>query len=66
MSYLRYLRSFAHSGVQHILCCVFFFLLLVYAMLLVSLVCLFLIGHSFIKMRELSSHRRFSMFNLDK
>ena len=24
MSYLRYLCSFAHSGVQHILCCVFF------------------------------------------
>ena len=23
MSYLRYLRLFAHIGVQHILCCVF-------------------------------------------
>jgi hypothetical protein len=23
MSYLRYLCLFAHSGVQHILCCVF-------------------------------------------
>jgi hypothetical protein len=65
MSYLRYLCSFAHSGVQHILCCVFF-RLLVYTMLPVSLVCLYLIGHSFIEMRGLSSHRHFSMSNFDK
>ena len=35
---------FAHSGVQHILCCVF--LRLVYHMLPVSLDCPFLIAHS--------------------
>jgi hypothetical protein len=34
MSYLRYLRLFANSGVQHILCCVFF--------VLPTLCCLFL------------------------
>ena len=39
MSYLRYLCLFAHSGVQHILWCVGFFL--VYPMLLVSLDCPF-------------------------
>jgi hypothetical protein len=50
MLYLRYLCLFAHSGVLHILCCVFgFFLLclwflpLVYPMLPVSLDCPFLI-----------------------
>jgi hypothetical protein len=37
MSYLRYLCLFAHTGVQHILCCVF--LRLVYPMLPVSLCC---------------------------
>jgi hypothetical protein len=40
MSYLRYLCLFAHSGVQHILCCVFaffvFVLCLVYPILPVS------------------------------
>jgi hypothetical protein len=41
MSYLRYLCLFAHSNVQHILCCVF--LRLVYPMLPVSLDCPFLI-----------------------
>ena len=35
MPYLRYLCLFAHSGVQHILCCVF--LRLLYPMLPVSL-----------------------------
>jgi hypothetical protein len=30
MSFLRYLCLFAHSGVQHILCCVFCFVLLPY------------------------------------
>ena len=45
MSYVGYL--FAHSGVQHILCCVFCFVCrrLVYPMLSVSLYCLFLICH---------------------
>jgi hypothetical protein len=46
MSYLRYLCLFAHSNVQHILCCVFIcfaFLRLVYPMLPVSLDCPFLI-----------------------
>ena len=28
MSYLRYVCLFAHSNVQHILCCLFFFVLL--------------------------------------
>ena len=46
MSYLRYLCLFAHSGVQHILCCVFvlfvFVLCFVYPMLSVSLDCPFL------------------------
>ena len=38
MSYLRYLRLFSYSGVQHILCCFcFVFLRLVYLMLPVSL-----------------------------
>jgi len=48
MSYLRWL--FGHSGVQHILCCVFalfvFVLCLVYAMLPVSLYCPFFIAPS--------------------
>jgi hypothetical protein len=45
MSYLRY---FAYSGVQHILCCVFFFLYLrlVYPMMRVSLDCRFFIAPS--------------------
>ena len=48
MSYLRYLCLFVHSGVQHILCCVFVFycLRLVYPMLPVSLDCPFLIAPS--------------------
>ena len=48
MSYLRYLCLFAHSGVQHILCCVFcvVFLRLVFLMLPVSLDCPFLISPS--------------------
>ena len=48
MSYLLYLCLFAHSGVQHILCCVFvlFFLCLVYPMLSVSLDCPVLIASS--------------------
>jgi hypothetical protein len=45
MSYLRQLCSFEQSGVQHILCRVFCFVLLrlVYPMLLVSLDCPFVI-----------------------
>ena len=42
MSFLRYLCALAHSGVQHILCCVFLFLFVlcfVYPMLPVSLDC---------------------------
>jgi len=46
MPYLRYLCLLAYSGVQHILCCVFVFLRLVYIMLHVSLDCLFLIALS--------------------
>jgi len=46
MFYLRYLSLFAHSGVQHILCCVFVFLGLVYPMLPVSLESPFLIAPS--------------------
>ena len=44
MSYLRYLCLFAHSGVQHILCCVFvgFFFVLLPGFL----ECPFLIGPS--------------------
>ena len=30
MSYLRYLCLFAHSGVQHILCCVFALFFFIY------------------------------------
>jgi hypothetical protein len=44
MSYLRYLCLFVHSGVQHILCCVF--LCLVYRMLPVSVVWPFLVAPS--------------------
>ena len=44
MSYLRYLCLFVHSGVQHILRCVF--LRLVYPMSPVSLDCHFLIAPS--------------------
>jgi len=44
MSYLRYLCLFAHSGVQHILCCVF--LRIVYPMFTVSMDCSFLIAPS--------------------
>jgi len=39
MFYLRYFCLFVYSGVQHILCCVFVFLRLVYPMLPVSLDC---------------------------
>ena len=50
MSYLRYLCLCAHSGVQHILGCVFvlfvFVLCLEYTMLPVSLDCPFLIAPS--------------------
>ena len=51
MSYLRYLCLFVYSGVQHILCSVFFGfvclrLVFVFPMLPVSLDCLFLIAHS--------------------
>ena len=46
MSYLRYLCLFTYSGVQHILCCVFVFLRLVYTMLPVSLDCPCLIAPS--------------------
>jgi hypothetical protein len=50
MSYLRHLCLFAHSGVQHILCCVFvlfvFVLSLVHPMLPVSMECLFLFASS--------------------
>jgi len=42
MSYIRYLCLFAHSGVEHILCCVF--VLLSLSILPVSLDCPFLIG----------------------
>ena len=44
MFYLSYLYLFAHSGVQHILCCVF--LCLLYPMFPVSLGCPFLIAPS--------------------
>jgi len=48
MSYLRHLRLFAYSDVQHILCCGFdlFLLRFVYPMLPVSLDCPFLIAPS--------------------
>jgi hypothetical protein len=50
MSYLRYLCLFAHSVVQHKLCCVFalfvFVLCLVYHILPVCLDCPFLIANS--------------------
>jgi hypothetical protein len=44
MSYLRYLCLFAHSDVQHMLCCVF--LRLMYTMWQVSLNCPILIDPS--------------------
>ena len=44
MSYLRYLCLLVHSGVQHMLCCVF--LHIVYPALPVSLDCPFLIAPS--------------------
>jgi len=50
MSYLYYLCLFAHSGVQHISCCVFvlfvFVLCIVYPILSVSLDCSFFIALS--------------------
>jgi hypothetical protein len=46
MSYLCYLCLFAHSGVQHILCCVFVLFFFVLSMLPVSLDCPFLIAPS--------------------
>jgi len=45
MSYLRYLCLFAHSGVQHILCCVF--VLFVFVLCPVSLDCPFLMSLRF-------------------
>jgi hypothetical protein len=39
ISYLRYLCLFVYSGVQHILCCVFVFLRLVYPILPVTMGC---------------------------
>ena len=44
MSYLRYLCLLAHSCVQHILCCVFVCLRIVYSMFPVSLDCQFWIA----------------------
>ena len=44
MSYLRYLCFFAHSGVQHILCCVY--VLFFFVLFPVSLDCPFLISPS--------------------
>ena len=44
MSYLRYLCLFAHSGVQHILCCVFVFVL--FFLVLCTLCCPLLIAPS--------------------
>jgi hypothetical protein len=48
LSFLHFLCLFAHSGVQHILCCVFvmFFFVLCTLMLLVYLDCLLLIARS--------------------
>ena len=50
MSYLRYICLFVHSGVRHILCCVFFvfcfFFRLVFHMLSVSVECQFFITPS--------------------
>jgi hypothetical protein len=46
MLYLCYLCLFVYSGVQHILCCVFVSLPLVYPMLPVSLDCPLLIAPS--------------------
>jgi len=48
-SYLRYLCLLTHSGVQHILCCVFryfVFVLCTLCMSPISLDCSFLIAHS--------------------
>jgi hypothetical protein len=47
MSYIRYLYLFAHSGIQHILCCIFaLYFFVLYAMLPVSLDCPLLIAPS--------------------
>ena len=46
MSYLCYLCSFVHSGVQHVLCCVFALVLFVLCLLHVALDCPFLIAPS--------------------
>jgi hypothetical protein len=46
MCYLRYLCLFVHSGVQHILCCVFALVLFVLCLLHVALDCPFLIAPS--------------------
>ena len=43
---MSYICLLAHSGVQHILCCVFLSLRLLCPMLPVSLDCPFLIAHS--------------------
>jgi hypothetical protein len=46
MSYIRYLCLFVHSGVQHILCCVFALFVFVLCLLHAALDCTFLIAPS--------------------
>jgi hypothetical protein len=59
MSYLRYPCLFAHSGVQHILCCVFvlFFIRVVYPMLTDFLDFPSLIDHSVFSNAYLSTYK---------
>jgi len=55
MSYLRYLCLFAHSGIKHILCCVFVFHRLV---LPVSLDCPFMIARSVLSNAYLANNNK--------
>jgi hypothetical protein len=72
MSYLHYLCLFAYSGVQHILCLVFFgFLRLVYPMLPVFLDCPFMIAptvffnvYLLIGMAGLEEAKRFVIYQI--
>ena len=62
MSHLRYLCTFAHSGVQHILCCVFGLLVFVLLVLTVFLDCPLLIAPSVLSNNYLLSTTHYTEY----
>jgi hypothetical protein len=60
MSYLRYLCLFPHSGVQHILCCVF----VLFVFVLLALCCQFFwIAHFLLSLRYSLMFIRYNDFS---